>query len=216
MRRRPALLVACALLAGCRTLEGTGRASMDPVVVVHGPEGDELGVSTEYGVVFLGRHARGGRIEFTAWFGDGPAREEGLVEAVGGGIFATESEIVLPSAPLCFEELPAGTPVVVRGRRAGQPFEIEAVLAADERVEGILLRAEGDLERLSVDETGAGVFLLRPGEPVRLVGLVSGRLELGEGRRFVTVVGPESLWRLVVQRRNPDRPRRQVYREDIL
>ena len=59
------------------------------------------------------------------------------------------------------------------------------------------------------------MFLNEPARELRLLGLVSGRLEL-EGRRYVTAVGPEDLWRLVVHRRNSDRPRRWVYREDIL
>jgi hypothetical protein len=32
----------------------------------------------------------------------------------------------------------------------------------------------------------------------------------------VTALGPEEFWRLVVHRRNSDRPRRLLYREDIL
>lgn len=183
---------------------------------MHGAGIDELGVSTDYGIVFLGRTAKSGRIEFTAWFGDGPAREEGLVEAMGNGIYATTSEILLPSAALCFEPLPAGTPVFVRGRRGGEPFEIAAELASDPRVTGLLLRPNPELDALTEAETGAGVFLTQPGRPMKLLGLVSGRLQFEGGRRFVTAAGPEDLWRLVVSRRNSDRPRRWVYREDIL
>lgn len=202
-------------LAACITFESTSRRTLDPVVVVHGPGGDELGVSTDYGVAFLGRTAKSGRVEFTVWFGDGPTREEGLVEPMGGGVFSTASEILLPSVPLCFESLPAGTPLVVRGRRNGQPFEIDAAVAEDPAVEGVLLRASAELDVLTDGELGAGVFQLTPGNPLRLVGLLSGRLVL-DGRRYFTVVGAEDLWRMVVHRRNSDRPRRWVYREDIM
>ena len=50
--------------------------------------------------------------------------------------------------------------------------------------------------------------------------MVSGELELvradGSTARYVTVVGPEDLWRLVTFRRELERKRRWVYREDIL
>jgi hypothetical protein len=51
---------------------------------------------------------------------------------------------------------------------------------------------------------------------MQLLGLVTGRLVIEERRRYVTVLGPEELWRPVVQRRNSDRPRRWIYREDLL
>jgi hypothetical protein len=218
--RKAALLsvaLASAVFGACRVipLESSARFTLDPVVVVHGVGGDELAVSTDYGVVFLGRTAKSGRVEFTTWFGDGPAREEGLVEAMGGGVFATESEIQLPSVRLCLAALPAGTAVIVRGRRAGVPFEIEAELATDPQVTGVLLRPSPELEELTDVDLGAGVFLLEPGQPLQLVGLLSGRIEL-EGRSYFTAVGPEDLWRLIVHRRNSDRPRRWVYREDIM
>lgn len=203
-------------LSACLTPSSTASFTLDPVVVVHAPAGDELGVSTDYGVVFLGRLARTGRVEFTAWFGDGPSREEGLIERIGDELCATRAEIELPSVPLCLDLPPAGTPVRVRGRRAGQPFEIEAVLAADPRVTGVLLEPSPELDALGDEALGAGVFLVREARPRELVGLLSGRLELGDGRRYVAAVGPEMLWRLVVQHRDHDRPRRTVYREDVL
>lgn len=211
------ILLASAASGACRVipLEGSVRHILDPVVVVHGASGDELAVSTDYGVVFLGRTARSGRIEFTTWFGDGPAREEGLVEAMGGGFYAIEGEILLPCVRLCLTTPPPKTAVIVRGRRAGEPFEIEAELASDARVTGVLLQPNPELEQLTDSELGAGVYLQEPRKPLQLVGLLSGRLELG-GRRYFTAFGPEDMWRLIVHRRNSDRPRRWVYREDIM
>jgi hypothetical protein len=216
MTLRPIPLAGLLALGACHALEGSAGRVLDPVVVVHGPGGDELAVSTEYGVVFLGRTVQGGRTEFTVWFGDGPSREEGVVEPVGGGLYTTTSEIQLPCVALNFEPLPAGSLVIVRGRRGDKPFEIEAELAEDPRVTGVLLKPSNDLERLGEAVLGAGVFLIQPGRPLQLVGLLSGRLELDGGRRYVTAVGPEDLWRLVVYRRNSDRPRRWVYRDDIM
>ncbi len=208
-------LLATLLAPACTVVESTARWTVDPVVTVHGEDGDELGVSTDYGVVFLGHTAQSGRVEFTTWFGDGPSREEGLVESMGGGVYATEGEIQLPSVELCFEPPPAGTQLFVRGRRGSEPFEIEAVLASDPRVTGVLLAHNDELDRLGDADLGAGVFLLEAGKATKLLGLVSGRLEFGSGERYVTLLGPEDLWRLVVHRRNSDRPRRWVYRDDI-
>jgi len=216
MRLRPLALLALLPVSACLTPSSTDDFTVDPVVVLHAPAGDELGVSTDYGVVFLGRHARTGRIEFSAWFGDGPSREEGLIERLGDELCATRAEIELPSVPLCFDVPPAGTAVRVRGRLQGQPFEIEAVLASDPRVTGVLLEPSPELDALGDEALGAGVFLVSLGRPRALVGLLSGRVELGDGRRFLAAVGPETLWRLVVQHRDHDRPRRTVYREDVL
>lgn len=214
--RAGALLLALlpALPACAMIIESSAVSTVDPVVVVHGTV-DELGVSTDYGVVFLGRGAKSGRVEFTVWFGDGPSREEGLVEPMGGGVYATEGEILLPSVGLCFDPPPAGTPVVLRGRRGGEPFEIEAELASDPLVSGVLLKPNPELDELTDAELGTGVFLVLPRKPMQLVGLLSGRLELTDGRRFFTVLSHADLWRLVVHRRNSDRPRRAVYRDDI-
>jgi len=213
--KRLATVVLAVLAAACGNIATYRRQAMDPIVVVHGPAGDELAVSTDYGVVFLGRSARSGRVEFSTWFGDGPSLEEGVVQPVGGGLFATESEITIPTVPLAFSEPKAGTVVLVRGRRAGQPFEFEAALASDPRVKGVLLVPNAGLAALTDAELGTGVFLAEEDRPLRLLGLISGKLEL-DGQSYVTAVGPEDLWRLVVYRRNTDHPRRWVYREDLL
>jgi len=214
MSRLLLALPACAL-AACISFETAARPTLDPIVVVHGPGGDELGVSTDYGVAFLGRTIQSGRVEFTAWFGDGPTREEGLVEAMGGGVFATDSEILLPSVPVIFEALPEGTSVIVRGRHAGVPYEIETEILDHAAVTGVLLRPTKELDALTDDDLGAGVFYVQTGKPLQLVGLLSGRLQIDD-RRYITVLGGEDLWRLVVHRRNSDRPRRWVYRDDIM
>jgi len=212
----PALLAAALALGACATvLETSSRQTVDPIVVVHGAGGDELAVSTEYGVVFLGRTVQNGRTEFTAFFGDGPAREEGQVQALGNGLYTTDAEILLPMVVVCFEPPTEPTNVRVRGRRNGVPFEIDAEIAVDPRVNGVLLLANEDLDRLTEAECGSGVFLVTPGKPLQLLGLLNGRLTL-DGRRYFTAVGPDELWRLVVHRRNSDRPRKRVYRDDIL
>src|SRR5882672_8362772 len=63
---RNALLLLALLASGCR---GT-RKLTDPVLEIRSESGAELGVATDYGLVFLGRTARSGPIDVTAWYGD--------------------------------------------------------------------------------------------------------------------------------------------------
>ena len=212
------LALAAVLATGCRVVN-IRKVAYDPVVIMHTPGAGELGVATDYGVVFLGRGAKSGPLEFTAWFGDGPSLEVGLIEAVRDGLYTTDSEIRLPAVPITFETPPAGSVVLVRGRRGGTPWEMEVPLLEDPRVEGLLLPSEGPLAEMGDDQTGAGVFVFDPDGRLWLLGLVSGRLTLTDEdgqRELVTAIGPETLWRLVTHRRNSERPRRFPYRDDLL
>jgi len=215
-KRLAALALASPLLASaCFTTRVHDYA--DPTVRVHTPGAGELGVSTEYGVVFLGRGASEGPVEFTIWFDDGPSLEAGTIESVGGGLYLTFPEIRLPTAAMTFVEPPPGTAVLVRGRDASGPWELDAEVVAHPGVDGILLRADRSLGRLSADQTGAGVYVEGP-DGTALVGLVSGRLRLsgGEGpAEVVTVVGPRELWRVVTFHRNLER-RPRTLRDDVL
>ena len=94
----PALLLACLVATGCRGV----RTAADPTLEVRSIGGQELAVSTDHGIVFLGRTARSGRVEITAWFGDGPSIEASVVEPLGGGLYTAVTEIRLPSVPLSF------------------------------------------------------------------------------------------------------------------
>lgn len=210
-----ALAAVLALLSSCLT----SNEVADPTILVHSPEGTELGVSTDYGTVFLGRFARGGEIDITAWFGDGPSLESCVVEPLGAGLFTAETEIRLPSVRLAFEDQPHGQPVIVRGRTGSDPWSLETEVRTDPRVDGILLQPTGNLTG-APEQIGAGVFIGEELPDYRLVGLVSGRIELvgadGARAEYVTVVGPTDLWRVVAHRRDLQMKPRWVYREDVL
>jgi hypothetical protein len=210
----PAL--ACALLVAC---QGT-RTLTDPTLEIHTPGGLELGVSTDYGVVFLGRTARSGEVELVAWFGDGPSAELSVIEPLGEGLYTAETQIRLPTIPISFQTPRPGTALIVRGRSDGELWEERVRVLSDPRVEGILLSIPEGL-RDAPDQVGAGVFV-EDGEdgPRRLVALVSGRLVLdsadGGRREYLTALGPDHLWRLVARRQDLLNRRRWFYREDIL
>jgi len=213
------LLAVLVPFAGCRA--APYRDPGDSTVRLHTSPGGELGVSTEYGVVFLGQGKRSGEVEFTAWFGDGPSLETGIVEPLGGGLFLTRSEIRIPTVGVSFVEPRPGERVSVSGRegRDGR-YRFSAVVTADERVEGMLLRANGDLRELGPEQVGAGVYVERDGRRL-LVGLLSGRLRLPEAGGapagdFYTVVGPRELWRLIAYPRDLERHRLRAHRGDVL
>jgi len=204
------------LASACR---GT-RNLVDPVVQIHTAGGNELGVTTDYGIVFLGRTAEAGEIEITAWFGDGPSIEPSSIEPIGGGLYTAETEILLPSVPLLFNDPTPGELVAVIGRNQAGPWRAIVEVKSDPRVYGILLDIPPELADAE-DQVGAGVFRYIDQDPERLqlLGLVSGRIELSTAqgeKEFVTVMGPQQLWRLVTHRRHYPRRRPFVYREDVL
>jgi hypothetical protein len=218
-RRLPHLLLAACLLPILGSCTGT-RNLVDPVVQIRTSGGQELGVTTDYGIVFLGRTAQTGDIEVTAWFGDGPSIEPSTIEPVGGAIYTAETDILLPAVPMLFDEPAAGDFVVVMGRNAEGPWREIMQLQSDPRVLGLLLDIPEQLDGQE-DQIGAGIFRYLRDDPERLqlLGLVSGRLTLhtaqGE-KEFLTIVGPRDLWRLVAHRRHYLRRRPIVYREDVL
>ena len=218
MRRRTRLLP-LALLLALASCTGTRRL-VDPIIEVTGPGGAELGVSTEYGIVFLGNRTRAGDIDVTAFFGDGPSIESTVAEPVGGGLYTAELDIRLPWVPLTFRSPRPGERVKLMGRwHGGRAWSTEVRVASDPRVDGLLLGIPRELAN-APDQIGTGVFIVGEEEhELALVGLVSGRIAIGSGddrRQYLTVVGPDDLWRLVSYRRTDPRDRRWVYREDIL
>ncbi|QDU68085.1 hypothetical protein [Engelhardtia mirabilis] len=209
------LAVTVALLAGgC----ATSKLQYDPTVIIDTRGGRELGVSTNYGIVFLGRTARAGDVDVAVWFGDGPSIEQSVIEPVGGGLYTVDTEIRVPSIPLGFTDPADGQPVWIQGRDVNGRWRMETQVVRHPTVDGILLAVPDALVR-STDQTGAGVFVYDEKGRARVLGLVSGRLmlETTEGTEsYLTVVGPESLWRLVSYRRDPDVRHRVPYRDDVL
>lgn len=200
------------LLAACT---GT-RKAVDPMLRIHTSGGSELGVSTEYGVVFLGSTATSGTVNLEVWYGDGPSLEPSVIEPLGGGLYTAEPEIRLPEVRMDFRAPAPGDPLLIVGRGEASTWRAWSTVRADERVRGLLLDVPEELD-VRTGQTGAGVFWVNPqdGTDRRLVGLVSGRVAL-DGQRYLAVVGAEDLWRLVTYRRDHLQHKRRVYREDIL
>lgn len=206
----------------CAACVGTHRLS-DPTLSVRTSGGEELGVSTEHGVVFLGRTANSGRAEITAYFGDGPSVESVVIEPIAPGLCTAETEIRLPSVPMSYEEPPAGSEVWIQGRNEQGNWEALVTVVADPRAQGFLTTIP-DQVRGRPDQTGAGVYIeaapLADGtESRRLVGLVAGVVTFSGAlgtQQYLAIVGPRELWRLVTLRRENTKKSRWIYRDDVL
>ena len=194
------------------------RKVTDPVVAIMTEQGSELGVSTEFGVVFLGTTTDRGPVTVEAYFGDGPSLEQSVIEPVGGGLYTAEMEIRLPHVPVSFD-LPAdGDVLEVMGRRGWDRWSVMSECRVVEGVEGVLLEIPDGFQD-SAEQTGAGVYRKLGEFDRELVGLVSGKVSLqrdGELRQYLAVIGADTLWRLAAHRRDKLRRRPFVYREDIL
>jgi len=206
----PLLLASC---AGTRTLA-------DPTLLIQTEGGRELGVSTEYGVVFLGRTASSGDVDMTVWFGDGPSIEKSAIEPLGGDLFTAETEIRLPSVPLSFDDPTPGDILTIVGREGGTVWSEDVLVLEDPRVYGLLL-AVPEKMRGRNDQIGAGIYSIPNGElsEMRLVGIASGVITLSNAdgdREYLAAYGPQQLWRLVTHRRDHNRRKPWIYREDIL
>ncbi|MBL8862249.1 MAG: hypothetical protein JNK02_09580 [Planctomycetes bacterium] len=203
--------------AGCSGL----RTLSDPTLVVETNGGRELGVATDWGVVFLGRTARSGPARVTAWFGDGPSLERTVIEPIGPELCTVEAPIRLPDVPIDFRDPRPGETLLVFGRDARGPWSESVTVVEDPRVLGLLTTLPARLAQ-GADQVGAGVYSIPVGGDTRtkrLVGLAAGTIRLrttaGE-REYLAVVGPQELWRLVTARRDAGARRPWIYRDDVL
>jgi len=206
----PLLLASC---VGSRTLA-------DPTLLIQTDGGMELGVSTEYGVVFLGRTARSGDVDMTVWFGDGPSIEKSAIEPLGGDLFTAETEIRLPSVPLSFEDPLPGDILTIIGREGGTTWSEDVRVLSDPRIYGVILEVP-EMMRGRPDQVGAGIYSIPAGDlsKMRLVAIASGIITISTAEGdidYLAAYGPQHLWRLVTHRRDHNRRRPWIYRDDIL
>ncbi|MDG1050703.1 MAG: hypothetical protein P8M11_01340 [Planctomycetota bacterium] len=213
LRRVAAVALALSLVSCVGT-----RKLTDPVVGIVTDRGMELGVSTEFGVVFLGKTTDRGPVIVEAYFGDGPSMEQSVIEPVGGGLFTADMEILLPHVPISFNVPGEGEELEVMGRRGWDRWSAMSTCRSVDGVNGLLIEIpEGFMD--SADQTGAGVYRKTGEFTHELVGLVSGKVTIqrdGDAEAYLAVVGADTLWRLAAHRKDKLRRRPFVYREDIL
>lgn len=205
------LLLVLVLCTGCLSRGGP----FDATVRVIGRNGEELGVATPHGVVFLGHVVDDASVELVPAFGDGPSLERADSALVADGLRLAIPSIDLPNVRLSFDALKPGTDVVVRGRKGRDAWETDAEVARVPNASGLLLKNDGGIRnRLERGMVGAGVYHRGSDGEWRLVGLVDGLVTVGE-RTYLGVAGAGHLWKAAAHERSLDR-RRWVYREDVL
>jgi hypothetical protein len=143
-------LVAC---VGTRNLA-------DPVLEIRGPEASELGVATDYGLVFLGRSARAGAVEVIAWYGDGPSMEQRWSSRSAAGCTRrARDQVATRSAEL--RESKLGETLFIVGRRGPELWAAQVEVRHDPQIEGVLLTIPKGLEN-GPDQIGAGLYRANP------------------------------------------------------
>ena len=192
MRRRNsslrlAPLAAALLLTAC----SGSRKLVDPVVVITTRNGMELGVTTQSGIVFTGATAERGEVEIEAWFGDGPTIERTIIEPVSDELFTAETDIVLPSVPISFDEPRDGESLQLMGRKDGARWSTSARVKTDPAGSGCCSRSPR-ASRTNSTRWGPACSALSEHRH-ELVGLVVGKVQLernGSIERYPAVAGP--------------------------
>jgi hypothetical protein len=158
-----------------------------PVVRIQTTGGFEHGVSTQIGVLFLGRTASEGPAKLQYWLGPTPMIETGQVEAIGGSIHRIRPEVPIPSVPVTLEPVRPDEELVLMGIQDQIPWRLPVQLAQDEVVRGTVLRYPAGL-RLGPDSVGLGVFR-ETDAGFALVGLVKGVAQKSDDTRFLLFAG---------------------------
>ncbi len=175
LRRRVLALGLLALATGCRyqRLEPPEV----PVVQITTTRGTELGVSTDEGILFLGRTAQQGPAKVFYFLGPSPLVEVGEVLPLGGPLSTVQLEVDIPTIPISFEPVRPGEELVLMGLDGPRVWQ-HPVRAVDnaELVNGTVLEQPAGLE-LQPWHIGAGVFRRTDGG-LALVGLLKGRARI--------------------------------------
>jgi len=196
-------LIVC--LAGCTQWLFSGvhyPADDRPVVRIETRGGTELGVGTDAGILFLGRTAQAGPCRIHYWLGPTPLVEDGVVEPYGGVFFKATMDLHHQQVPFLDRELAADEPLLALLTDGRSFEEVPLERARGPVVDGDVVAWPGrDLP------AGTGVFV-RDERGLHVVGMIAGRLELGD-ERYLVHTGI-SAWREALLTAKPRRPERHV------
>ncbi len=217
MRSAPARLLLALLATASTTACLTSRAPAGSVLV-RTSAGEEQGVATNFGIVFLARTAQAGRCDVTVFFGDGPSIEPGHVDPIEGSQLAR----AVLGLRVPWSE--------VSGTYPSPSDDLVLAVAEDQRVRTFSTRvADGPgvsgtlVERpssfpLDGSAVGAGLFRWEDSR-YRLVGLVTGVVRFqdasGSRRDLLTFLGPRDLAPLLLRDHERGRDRAFPARDDI-
>jgi hypothetical protein len=202
----------CAAFASCSSIQPKG------LTLIHTPRGEEQGVATTYGVLFLGRTAQEGRCEVTVFFGDGPSLEPARIEVVNADLCLAHLEVRAPTTEISYT-YPDATDDLLLGI-AGEtgPEFFWTRLAEDAGVTGTAVHIPGGFPA-TPSVVGAGVYRFEDNR-YRLVGLVNGVARFqdkqGTTREVFTFLGPRNLALVAIHDRDRGRPKEPPIRTDII
>jgi hypothetical protein len=173
----------------------------------------ELGVSTRFGIVSVGAEQDRGEVRVTAFYGDGPATERGLIEPVGDRLCRIKVPFPTPWCEITAVLPVPGEKLTLAGYSpANELWTREAPLAQSDSAKGVLVAPPTDLppEWLL---PGTGLFRWEV-DRWRLVGLLVAEVEHG-GRTWLLAHGPIELGRFVTSDHQRNVPEDRPYRADV-
>lgn len=194
MLHRSCCLVACALLASCAQWLFSGPpepSRQRPVVLVETTGGVELGATTEFGILVLGRTASNGPCRVHYFLGDDPIVEDGTLTTTTPTFCRADIDLATQRIRVLDRPLQDDESLVAMYTPDGSSLVEVAVSPATGT------GATGDLVDAGGAELPAGTALLLDSrEGYRFVGLVTARAELtveGATRTLHTYAGLDRL-----------------------
>ena len=207
-----ALLFPALSIVACRSpvLHSADR----PVVGIQTTKGRELGVTTEDGLLFLGRTASEGPAKALYFLGSAALIEAGDIHKLGGSIFELRLDVQLPTVPISFEPLQVGENLLMIGLDGEDEWQFSVSPVKNDVIFGSVLTYPSGFER-KPEYVGAGVFRSTSRGYV-LVGLLKGAALFDSGERYLLLAGLTELKRALMTPRKAVIERRVIYRPDGL
>ncbi len=182
-----------------------------PVVWIQTTKGFEQGVSTEEGIIFLGRTAVKGPAKVSYLLGPSPLVEAGKILEGRGPLHFVDLEVSIPKAPISFREPKPGEGLSLILYNGQHPRFFFTRVTNDPRVKGTALEMPSGY-RPKPSDIGAGVFTETKEGPA-LVGLLQGIAKL-DGKAWLLVAGRET-WKTHFLKQTPSEQKKEVfYRAD--
>lgn len=198
MAIRSSALLLLPLLCGCSAWFFSSEHYYDrsrPVALVETTGGVELGATTEFGILTLGRTATDGPCRVHYFLGPTPMVEDGAVVATQS-VFARADIDLKTMAVRAFDHPPkAGDELIAMWTPDGTATERVAVqLAAEPGISGDVLQAPG--RELP---PGAAVFVNTRDDGLLFLGLIAGRLTDGDdtARQYYVFAGVDRVRELL-------------------
>jgi hypothetical protein len=208
-----ALTASVAILSACNSVPKPHGP-----VLIQTARGEEQGVNTPYGVVFLGRTANEGRCDVVVFYGDGPSVEPGEIRAAGADLYRVDLAVRAPASEISFTYPAPDDDLILSVVQDDSVDFYHTQVATAPGAGGTVVDLPGGFPATAA-ATGAGLYRKEDGR-YRLVGLVNGMARYedasGRARSVLTYVGPRDLVPFVLQNKDQGRAVDAPRREDVI